>query len=376
MSTAALAGPVRRANAAPARSRLYVAVLAVLLLFVSSCQREQPVPPEPAPRMVRTQVLVQQRLSHELELPAEVRPRIEIAYGFRVGGKIAQRKVSVGDQVKAGQSLARLDPQDVRPAIDAARAALEAGRTELALAESDLERTVELQAQGYVSKGQFDRQQAAVDAARARLAQAQAGLTTARTNARFQDLRADAAGVVTAVQAEAGQVVAAGQAVVRVAPLGEFELLVNVPEAELGAIRAIEHWQARLPALAERRFEARLRELSPLADPASRSYAMRLSILGDTEGVALGMSAVVSALRAGEQGIIVPLAALLAQDGEPGVWLVRADHTVTRVPVAIGEARGEGVRVHSGLEAGQRIVVAGASLLHEGQKIRFDESAR
>src|SRR5690606_33544076 len=130
-----------------------------------------------------------------------------------------------------GQSLATLDSQDVRPAIDSARAALEAARTELALAESELQRIRELRAQGYVSQGQLDRQQAAADAARARAAQASAGLASARNNSKFQDLRADAPGVVTGVDAEAGQVVAAGQVVVRVAPLGEFELLVDVPEA-------------------------------------------------------------------------------------------------------------------------------------------------
>src|SRR5690606_7373643 len=230
-----------------------------LLLFatlLAGCNGQAAPPPPEAVRPVRTLVVEERAISHALSLPAEVRPRIEVRYGFRVGGKIAERKVSVGDQVRAGQSLATLDPEDVRPAIDAARAALEAARTELELAESELGRIRELRAQGYVSQGQLDRQQAAADAARARVAQAGAQLANARNTSRFQDLRADAPGVVTAVDAEAGQVVAAGQVVIRVAPLDEFELAVDVPEAHRGAVAVIERWRATLPALAGRTFEA------------------------------------------------------------------------------------------------------------------------
>ncbi|MCO5119879.1 MAG: efflux RND transporter periplasmic adaptor subunit [Burkholderiaceae bacterium] len=327
-------------------------------------------------RPVRTLVVGEQVLSQSLRLPAEVRPRIETRYGFRVGGKIAERKVSIGDRVSAGQSLARLDPQDVRPAIDSAQAVLEAARTELSLAESELERIRELRAQGYVSQGQLDRQQAAADAARARAAQASAGLASARNSSRFQDLRADDPGVVTGVDADAGQVVAAGQVVIRVAPLGEFELLVDVPEADLGAIAGIARWRASLPALAGRSFEARLRELSPVADPATRSYPMRLSLLGDTSGIALGMSATVEAVRDSRRGIVLPLSALVAHDGDPGVWVVGPDATVSRVEIEIGEMRDDGVLVAGGLRSGDRVVIAGANLLHAGQKVRLDEASR
>lgn len=348
----------------------------LLAVLLAACDGKVEAPTSEIPRPVRTLVVGEQVLSHSLRLPAEVRPRIETRYGFRVGGKIAERKVSIGDRVQAGQSLASLDPQDVRPAIDSARAVLEAARTELALAESELERIRELREQGYVSQGQLDRQQAAADAARARADQASAGLASARNTSRFQDLRADSPGVVTGVDAEAGQVVAAGQVVIRVAPLGDFELLVDVPEADLGAIAAIERWRVSLPALAGRGFEARLRELSPVADPATRSYPMRLSLLGDTEGIALGMSATVEAVRDSRRGILVPLSALLARDGDAGVWVVGPDATVSRVAVEIGEMRDDGVLVEDGLRPGDRVVVAGANLLHAGQKVRLEEGVR
>lgn len=354
------------------------AMLGGLLLatILSGCNGQAAPPPPEAVRPVRTLVVEERTISHALSLPAEVRPRIEVRYGFRVGGKIAERKVSVGDRVVAGQSLATLDPQDVRPAIDSARATLEAARTELELAESELRRVRELRAQGYVSQGQLDRQQASADAARARVAQAGAGLASARNNSRFQDLRADGPGVVTGVDAEAGQVVAAGQVVIRVAPLDQFELLVDVPEAHRGAVAGIERWRANLPALAGRQFEATLRELSPVADPATRSYAMRLSLLGDTSGIALGMSATVEAVRDSQRGIVVPLTALVAQDGNPGVWLVGADGTVARAAVEVGEMRDDGVLVESGLQAGDRVVIAGANLLQAGQKVRLAEGGR
>jgi RND family efflux transporter MFP subunit len=350
-----------------------------LLLFatlLAGCNGQAAPPPPEAVRPVRTLVVEERAISHALSLPAEVRPRIEVRYGFRVGGKIAERKVSVGDQVRAGQSLATLDPEDVRPAIDAARAALEAARTELELAESELGRIRELRAQGYVSQGQLDRQQAAADAARARVAQAGAQLANARNTSRFQDLRADAPGVVTGVDAEAGQVVAAGQVVIRVAPLDEFELAVDVPEAHRGAVAVIERWRATLPALAGRTFEATLRELSPVADPATRSYPMRLALVGDTTGMALGMSATVEAVRDAQRGIVVPLTALVARDGDPGVWLVGPDGTVSRAAVEVGEMRDDGILVASGLRPGDRVVVAGANLLQAGQKVRLAGTAR
>lgn len=348
----------------------------LVVVLLGACDGQAASTPPEVLRPVRTVVVGERVLSHSLHLPAEVRPRIETRYGFRVGGKIAERKVSIGDRVGAGQSLASLDPQDVRPAIDSARAVLEAARTELVLAESELERIRELRGQGYVSQGQLDRQQAAADAARAREAQASAGLASARNTSRFQDLRADAAGVVTGVDAEAGQVVAAGQVVIRVAPLGEFELLVDVPEAALGAVAGIERWRASLPALAGRGFEATMRELSPVADPATRSYPMRLSLLGDTSGIALGMSATVTAIRDSQRGIVLPLAALVAHDGKSGVWVVQPDATVSRVAIDVGEMRDDGVLVERGLQPGDRVVVAGANLLQAGQKVRLDGAAR
>lgn len=338
-------------------------------ILLTGCERPAATRPEPV-RPVRSITVEAQRSILALSLPAEVRPRVETRYGFRVGGKIAARLVSVGDPVKPGQVLARLDPQDLAPAIAAARAQLDAANTELALSRLDLDRLRELRQSEYVSQAQVDRQKAAVDAAEARRRNAEAQLAQANTSAAFQALRADAAGVVTAIDAEAGQVVAAGQSVVRVARIGEVELQVDVPERDLALARGARTWQAVIPALGPQARPAVLRELSPVSDPGSRTFAMRLSLLGDTRDVALGMSAVVQATHETEPAFVVPLSSLHSLDGRPHVWRIDADDTVRAVPVTTAGFVDDAVRVAEGLAEGDRVVTAGAGLLVPGQKVR------
>lgn len=349
-----------------------------LLLAVSlaACEKDVPAKVE-TPRPVRT--VVAQPVAQEiaLTLPAEIRPRIETRYGFRIGGKIAQRFVSVGDRVAPGALLARLDPRDIAPAIAAQSAQVEAARTDLTLARAELGRVRELHARNYLSAAQLDRQQAATDSAAARLDAAQAQLDAARNNERFQELRADAAGVVTAIEAEAGQVVAAGQPVIRVAGTADKEALVNLPEAQVEIARQVERWEVVVPALGDRRLQASLRELSPLSDPASRTYPMRLALNGDAQGVQLGMTAVVHAVRKSEPGFVLPITVLWSRDGRPHVWRVdEGTATVQPVPVRTDGFLDDAVRITAGLNAGDRIVTAGANLLAPGQKVRVLEASR
>lgn len=351
---------------------LWSGVLPVILL--AGCQKPVPVAQEPI-RPVRSVVVQAQTSPVELTLPAVVRPRVETRYGFRVAGKIAQRSVSVGDAVAPGQVLARLDPQDLAPAVAAARSQLDAARTELALARVELDRLRDLRQRSFVSQAQVDRQQAAADAADARRRSAEAQLAQAGNSAAFQTLRADVAGVVTAVDSEAGQVVAAGQSVVRVARSGEYELEVAVPEGDLAMARATRTWQAVIPALGPQPRSAVVREVSPTSDPASRTFTMRLALQGDTAGIGLGMTAVVRAARDTTPGFELPLSALYSQDGRPHVWRVGADGTVEPVPVVTDGYLDGAVRIVEGVSAGDRIVTAGASLLVAGQKVRVLDPA-
>lgn len=341
------------------------------LLSLAACDRAEPVREEVV-RPVRVVTVSEQRASVALTLPAEVRPRIETRYAFRVGGKIAERAVEVGNVVRPGQLLARLDPQDRAPARRAAQSQLDAAQTDARLARVELDRVRELHAQNYVSGAQLDRQQAAADAADARVRAAHAARTQADNELAFQALRADVAGIVTAIDAEAGQVVAAAQPVVRVARAGELELLAFVPERELARARSAGAWSVTIPALEIADREATLRELSPLADPASRTYAMRLTLrdAAAADGIALGMSAVVQALHDAEPAFELPLSALYSRDGTPHVWRVGADDRVELVQVRTGGLLDDGVRIVAGIASGDRVVTAGASLLVAGQRVR------
>lgn len=353
-----------------------LAVLLVACAIAAACGKDPQSRVEP-PRPVRAQVAQPVDVSVALTLPGEVRPRVETRYGFRVGGKIASRLVSVGDRVAPGSVLARLDPQEVEPALAAQRALLEAARTEHRLAEVELARLQKLRAQGFISSAQVDRQQAAADGLKSRVDAAQAQLELVRNNAAFQTLRADAPGIVTAIDAEVGQVVSAGQPVVRVAGTAQVEVLVNVPEGSVAPARAAAGWSVSIPALGAKVFEARLREFSPLSDPASRTYAARLSLAGDLAGVELGMTAVAKAMGRRTSEFVLPLGVLWSRDGEPRVWIVdTATMKVRSAPVRTGGLLDDAVRVLEGISPGDTVVTAGANLLVEGQTVRLLEAPR
>ncbi len=338
--------------------------------MLAGCQKEPP-PKVEVPRPVRTVVAQLQPVGQALVLPAEIRPRIEIRYGFRVGGKLSQRLVSVGDRVEPGQLLARLDPQDAAPAVEAARAALEAAATDARLAETELARLRELREKNFISAAQLDRQQAVHDSARSRVQSAEASLKQARNAVEFQQLRADAPGHVVAVDAEAGQVVAAGQSVIRVAKSGEIEAALNVPERDIGAVRSAAMWQVVVPALDGRVLQGKVRELSPVSDPASRTYPVRLTLSGDLSGLALGMTATAASLREASSAFQLPISALYSKDGKSYVWVVDAQGAVAPVQVETVGLGEDTVRIASGIKAGDRVVTAGANLLVPGQKVRL-----
>lgn len=354
------------------RLTLLPAAIAVLFLLFG-CKGKEPEVKVEAPRPVRSILAELTASADVLRLPGEIRPRIESRLGFRVGGKLLQRKVSVGDRVVPGQVLARLDPTDLAPALQAQQAQLESARTDRDLAAVELDRLRSLKTQNYISQGSLDRQQATYDSAVSRLNAAQAQLRQARNAIDFQIMYADAAGVVTAVEAEVGQVVSAGQPVVRVAQTAEREVAVNIPEADLDDVRRVKAWSVMVPALGDRVIAAKIRELSPIADPASRTYAARLTLSGKLDDIALGMTALVqSSAQGGQSTIVLPLSALYSRDGKTRVWRVdMSNRTVEPVEVKTAGLLDDSVRITSGISAGDRIVTAGANLLQAGQPVRL-----
>jgi RND family efflux transporter MFP subunit len=285
--------------------------------------------------------------------------------GFRIGGKIVARLVDAGAVVKAGQVLARLDAADTALQDSAANA-------QYRLAEDELKRFRELRAQGFVSQSALDAKEATLKSAAA-----QAGL--ARNQAAYTNLVSDRAGVVSATLAEVGQVVSAGQAVVRVAQDGEREVAVAIPESRFAALKP------GMPAEVElsgangeaKKYTGRLRELSPAADPASRTYPARVSLSNSDAQVALGMTAYVR-FSASEKGsrFLVPIAAIFQQGEQAAVWIVAQDGRVALRPVVVAAYRDDGALLASGVAAGERIVSAGVHKLTAGEKILLIESGK
>jgi RND family efflux transporter MFP subunit len=312
----------------------------------------------------------------------EVRARREGDLGFRVPGKIIARVVDLGTSVKKGQALARLDPTDNQMNADASRAAVAAAKTDLQFASAELDRYKTLFEKNFVSKTVLEQKSATYDAAKSRLDQAesQAGLT--RNQVGYTTLLADQDGVITAVLAEAGQVVAAGQPVMRLARPEEKEVLISIPETRLAATRAAKEVAVRLWANPEKIYRGQVREVAPSADAGTRTFATRVSILGADAGVALGMTANVlfpdgqtasgnAAGKSAGTGIVIPLTALSRDGDKTAVWIIDAkNNQVALRPVAVKQYREDGIVIGSGLTAGDLIAVAGVHKLVAGQIVR------
>lgn len=356
-------------------------MLITLLFF--GCSKAT-APREEAIRPVRVIRLADQVDVPVITLPGEVRPRVESRVGFRVAGKIARRLVQAGDTVRKGQLLAQLDPQDLAPAIESALANIETASADLRLAVAERDRVQALRAKDFVSQAQVDRAQAQMDAAQGRLRSAQAALASARNSVEFQSLLADVDGVVISVEAEPGQVVMPGQSVIRIARGSERDIVVSVPETSLRSVNRATNLVITSPTLTGERLLGRIRESSPVADSASRTYLVKIepSPQRSADRLPLGASATVSFELPASPGVLVPLSALHSSDADPKIWVVdEATLTVRAVSVQIAKEglRDNGVLLSvtdaSGLGRGQLVVTAGANLLREGQKIRLPSSS-
>ena len=307
-----------------------------------------------------------------LLLAGTVVPRIESTLGFRVSGKIVQRSVDVGAVVKPGDIIAVLDPADYQLAVDNARAALASAEADHVRAKADHERYLNLRGSMAFVPQTLDQRQSLASTALARVDQAKSQLASAENNLAYTVLRADAAGVVTAIQAEVGQVMAQGQGVIRLARTDELEIMVGVPEHRLKVVRAAQGASFELWSDPGRRHAARLRELSPSADPVTRTYAARFSVLEPPEFIGLGMTATLGFERPDPTPVAeVPLSAIFQRGTSPAVWVVDRDTgTVALRPVAIARWRDDTAAILSGVKEGELIATAGVHKLETGQKVK------
>jgi RND family efflux transporter MFP subunit len=301
--------------------------------------------------------------------------RVQSNLGFRVPGKIVERLVDVGQEVKARQPLMRIDDTDLRLALTAKRNAVAAARASVAQLDADERRFAGLLKNGWVSRQRYEQAKAASDTAKAQLAAADAEAQVAENEAAYAILLADADGTVVETLGEPGQVVSAGQTVVRVAQAGPREAVVALPEAIRPAIGSAA--EASVYGADGRRYTARLRQLSDSADVQTRTYEARYVLDGEAAAAPLGATVTIRlASQARQTEVQVPLGAVLDDGEKTGVWIVdSATSTVQFQPVQLVRVTSE-TAVVSGLNSSDPIVSLGAHLLQEGARVRTASESR
>ena len=345
--------------------------LVAATMLLSACSK--PAPTEEPIRAVKVLTAGVGSMNSGAEFAGEVRARVDSRLGFRVSGKIVRRQAELGQRVKAGDVLAQLDPQDYQLAAQAARAQVVAAQTNRDLAAADFKRYKELRDQNFISGAELERRDAALKAAQAQFDQAQAQGSALGNQAAYTTLVADVSGVVTAIEAEPGQVVAAGTPVVRIAKDGPRDVVFAVPEDKVALIKVgsdadVRAWAANVS------LKGQVREVAASADPVTRTFAVKVA-LPTQDALALGttVSVLPHALdRSSVQVIKLPTSAL-RQDGKTSaVWLLdTTSMTVKLQPIQIATADGNEVVVAGGLQPGMQVVSAGVHVLSPGQKVKL-----
>lgn len=352
-------------------SRRLLSLTSVLLCVgvLTACQR-----PAAAPEPVRAVKLVTvgSGLSQErLEFSGEVRARVESALGFRVPGKLLSRPVEIGQRVRAGQLLAQLDPQDYQASAQAAHAQLLAAQSNRDAVEADFRRYQGLFEQGFISRAELERREAAWKAAQAQWQQASAQQTVQGNQSAYTRLLADGAGVVTSIDAQPGQVLAAGQPVLRLALDGTRDVVFAVAEDKLALFRAGQSVAVQLWG-SQRVLKAQVRDIAGSADPVTRTFLIKAALPADTPDLVLGSTVTVrqaSTTQSASQ-MRLPGTALRLEAGKTSVWVLdAATMTVRSQAVEVDTADGNDAVVRSGLQAGDEVVVSGVHVLTPGQKV-------
>ena len=346
------------------------AVSAISAAFLLSACSRQEAAQEPV-RAVKLLTVGDSALNLQGEYAAEVRARVESRLGFRVGGKLVQRQAEVGQRVSAGQALAQIDAQDYQLGAQAAQAQVSAAQTQRDLALADFKRYEALKAQNFISGAELERRESTLKTAEAGLAQAKAQAQAQNHQVGYAQLTATTSGVITGVEAEIGQVVSAGQPVVRLAHDGPRDAVFAVSEQAVMALKLGQTMRATLSSTGQV-LQGKVRELGASADPVTRTYQVKLA-LEASERLPLG--ATVNVLAAGLPGsqaavIKLPTSALRQEGAGTAVWVLdEASMTVKLQPVQVGPVDGNEVVIASGLTPGQKVVSAGVHVLSPNQKV-------
>jgi membrane fusion protein, multidrug efflux system len=321
--------------------------------------------------VVRTMTVKSNDLTQAYTYSGEVRGRYESQLAFQVSGKIVRRNVELGSTVQSDDILMEIDAKDLQQTVNSASAQVDSARYNYSLAEINLKRYKELSEAGAASRAEYDKSQTAFDTADATLRQASAQYKQASNQLGYSHLYSNAPGVVSAINAEAGQVVSTGQIVVTVVREGEREIEINVPENRLNEIRKARQIRVALWAVPGASFYGRIREIAPMADKMSRTYKVRVSLVNPPPEIKLGMTASIEMCAVDGQNTAapyIPLAAVYQTGQSPTVWVVINGQVQLR-PIKIGTFADGKIQVLQGLRSGEIIVTAGVHKLRAGQKV-------
>jgi RND family efflux transporter MFP subunit len=357
----------------PSSAGLVIGVL-FLTLALTACQKEEKAATQ-AIRPVRTVTVELQEGGEKVSLTGEIQPRYQADLGFRVNGKILERPVDVGTEVKKNDPLARLDPQQYRQEFEVAKAEVAKADAEVTRSQAQEYRQRELLKNGHTTQVAYDQAvktfktaQAEADAARARQVQASENLG-------YTELKADNNGVISAIGADPGQVVSAGQMVVRLAQPGEREGVFNVAEGAFKNRPTDPTVAVHLVSNPEIETAGTVRYISPQADPETRTYTVRVSLPNAPPQMRLGANVVGTVTLDQGQTVAIPGSALFQKDGKPAVWLVEKDNTVQLKPITVQRYQGDSVVVGDGLTQGDVVVTAGVQKLLPGQKVALMDAS-
>ncbi len=341
--------------------------LSITILLLVACEKPVVTPPPPRPALV---IEVGKTASNSATvLVGEVKSRYESNQGFRINGKIIERKVEVGAIVKKGQMLVRLDPADTNLGASAAMADVRVAEANRALAKSEVERQRQLVDKKFISQSSLDRYEAELKTAEARVNQAKAQAAVSGNQSRYAALVADRDGVVTQIRAEPGQVVEAGEMIVQVVDTKQIEVLVAVPESRVAKIKVGDAATLKLWADREKTYNGKIREIAPAANSATRAFDVRVAFIDADAKVKLGMTAGVRLEGDETASMIVPSGALTQMNGKTSVWVIDKNNLANPREVIAGQYTEEGVTITSGLQAGELVAIAGVHTLIKGQKV-------
>lgn len=346
----------------------------MLVMGLSAC--EKPAAPEVSIRPALVMTVNPIDFQSKFSIVGEIKPRYAAVQGFRVPGKITKRYVDVGETVKKGQRIARIDAADANLSVQADQAAITAAQANLDFAASELKRQQQLLDKQFISPAALDRYQTSYHMAKASFDQAKAKSAVTRNQSAYTHLYADRSGVINQINAEPGQVVAAGEPVVTIISPNDLEVHIPVAEANISQVKLKQAVKVKLWSNGSEYYQARVREIAPVADTVTRTYLVKLKLKNVDDKVKMGMTATAILPVAQTEQLMIPTAAVIQQEQQAIVWEVDDQNQVHAKPVRVAAYDENGAIVADGLQAGDKIVIAGAHVLTENQQIQPVERKR